>query len=187
MNDESEDELMARVASGDASAARALTLRLAPRIFAHAVRLLGDRAEAEDATQDALMKLWRIAPDWEPGRAQVGTWLYRVTANLCIDRIRRRRSADLEDASEISDDAPPVGERMTDAQRVAALEAALATLPARQRQAMVLKHLDDMPTGEVARIMDIGPRAAESLIARGRKALTARLAGRRKELGYEDD
>ncbi|SFQ66062.1 RNA polymerase sigma-70 factor, ECF subfamily [Roseivivax halotolerans] len=187
MNDESEDELMARVASGDASAARALTLRLAPRIFAHAVRLLGDRAEAEDATQDALMKLWRIAPDWEPGRAQVGTWLYRVTANLCIDRIRRRRSADLEDAPEIADEAPPVGERMTDAQRVAALEAALATLPARQRQAVVLKHLDDMPTGEVARIMDIGPRAAESLIARGRKALTARLAGRRKELGYEDD
>ncbi|SIT12342.1 RNA polymerase, sigma subunit, ECF family [Roseivivax lentus] len=185
--EESDDALLARLAAGDAAAARVLSLRLAPRVFAHAHRLLSDRAEAEDVTQEALLRLWRQAPAWRAGEAKVRTWLYRVTANLCIDRLRKLRDTGLEAAPEIADDRPGAAEAMDARARASALQAALATLPDRQRQAVVLRHLEGCDTREVARIMDIGPRAAESLIARGRRALEARLAGRREELGYGED
>ena len=71
--------------------------------------------------------------------------------------------------------------------RLAALEAGLATLPDRQRQAVVLRHLEGLANPEIAAIMGIGVEAVESLIARGKRGLTAALAGRRDELGYQDD
>ena len=77
--------------TGDRLAARALTERLVPRVLGYASRMLGgDRAEAEDVTQEAMLRLWRMAPDWRPGEAQVSTWLYRVVTNLCTDRQRAR-------------------------------------------------------------------------------------------------
>ena len=93
----------------------------------------------------------------------------------------------LDAAPEVADSAPSVTAAMTARDRAAALQAALRDLPDRQRQAVVLKHLEGHATDEVARIMDIGPRAAESLIARGRRALEARLLRRREELGYGED
>ena len=179
--------LLARYARGDAAAARALTLRLTARVFGHALRLLGNRAEAEDVTQEALMRLWRIAPDWQAERAQVSTWLYRVTANLCIDRRRRRPALPLEDAPEPPDPAPGAEARMQDQARLAALDAALQQLPDRQRQAVVLRHIEGLANPEIAAIMEISPRAVESLTARGKRALTALLSGRREDLGYDDD
>lgn len=179
--------LLRRFAAGDAAAARALTLRLTPRVFVHAFRLLGDRAEAEDVAQEAMLRLWRVAPDWREGEAQVTTWLYRVTANLATDRLRRRRGVALETVPEPEDAAPSAADGLQDAARAAALQAALAQLPARQRQAVVLRHIEGLSNPEIAAIMDISAEAVESLTARGKRALTAALAGRRAELGYEDD
>ncbi|MBP0484029.1 RNA polymerase sigma factor [Sagittula salina] len=190
MSDQTDEDLLAAYARGDASAARALTQRLAPRVLAHAYRMLrGDRAEAEDVTQEALLRLWRAAPDWRPGEAKVTTWLYRVTANLCIDRMRkgRRQGPDLDAVPEVADDAPSAVETMQQAARAEALQAALDTLPERQRQAVVLRHIEGLSNPEIARIMDIGARAVESLTARGKRALEAILSGRRAELGYEGD
>lgn len=70
---------------------------------------------------------------------------------------------------------------------MAALEAALADLPDRQRQAVVLRHLEGMTNPEIAAIMEIGVEAVESLTARGKRALAGLLSGRKDELGYEDD
>lgn len=186
----SEDEdLLAAYAAGDAQAARMLTQRLAPRVFSHAMRMLGgDRAEAEDVTQDALLRLWRAAPGWRRGEAKVSTWLYRVTANLCIDRIRRRRSGpDLDSVPEPMDEAPSAATGMQQAARAEALQQALDGLPDRQRQAVILRHIEGLSNPEIAEIMDIGARAVESLVARGKRALEAALQGRRAELGFEDD
>lgn len=189
MSDRTDEELLAAYATGRADAARTLTARLAPRVFAHASRMLGgDRAEAEDVTQEALLKLWRIAPDWRAGEAQVSTWLYRVTANLCIDRMRRRRPGPALDAiPEPEDASPSVLDEMQQRARAEALQAALNQLPDRQRQAVILRHIEGLPNPEIARIMDIGPRAVESLTARGKRALEALLMGQREALGYEDD
>ena len=182
-----DDALLVLYANGDARAARLLTLRLTPRVFAQAFRMLGDRAEAEDVTQDALMRLWKIAPDWRQGEAKVSTWLYRVTANLCTDRLRKRRSVGLDEIPEPEDDAASPAEALQDKARLDALQVALNALPDRQRQAVILRHIEGLGNPEIAEIMEISVEAVESLTARGKRALAAVLAGRKDELGYDHD
>ena len=67
MDEVSDETLLRLYANGDATAARLLTARLSPRVLGYATRLLADRAEAEDITQEAMMRLWRIAPQWRTG------------------------------------------------------------------------------------------------------------------------
>lgn len=183
-----DDALLVLFANGDPLAARQLTARLGPRTYSVALRVLGNRAEAEDVAQEAMMRLWRMAPDWQPGAAKVTTWLYRVTLNLCLDLKRRRRRgfARLDDVAEPADPAPAAPDRIQDAARSDALQAALMQLPDRQRQAVVLRHIEELSNPDIAGIMDISTEAVESLTARGKRALAAALAGRREELGYSD-
>ena len=185
--DVSDDALLVLYANGDASAARALTLRLTPKVFGHAFRVLGDRAEAEDVAQEALIRLWKQATDWRQGEAKVTTWLYRVVANLCTDRLRKGRGVALDAIPEPEDDAESPAEAMQQKSRQAALQEALMDLPDRQRQAVVLRHIEGMSNPEIAQIMDIAVEAVESLTARGKRALAKILAGRKDELGYSDD
>jgi len=187
LDDVSDETLLVLYGNGDRAAARMLTLRMGPLAFRVALRMLGDRAEAEDVAQEALLRLWKIAPDWRQGEAKVTTWLYRVVTNLATDRLRRRRGIGLDEAPEVPDGAASAVEQMIDEDRAAALEAALAQLPARQRQAVVLRHLEGLSNPEIAAAMEIGVEAVESLTARGKRALAAVLAGRREELGYGHD
>ena len=177
----SDDDLIRRYAGGDAVAARALTLRHVPRLLALARRMLADPAEAEDVAQEAMLRLWRIAPDWRTGEAAVGTWLYRVASNLCLDRLRRRR--DVGDAApEIADDAPSAFTGLARADRAAALRAEIDRLPDRQRLAITLRHFEERGNPEIAAILGVSIEAVESLLARGRRELGLRLAPRREEL-----
>jgi len=137
-------ELLARFAKGDRSAAQILTARLAPFVFAQAYRMLGDRAEAEDITQDSLLRLWHAAPDWQPGQAKVTTWLYRVASNLCIDKMRKAKRHSGEAVPELPDDRPNMERRLQDRARAQALRAALGGLSERQKQAMTLRHLEGL-------------------------------------------
>ena len=189
LSDVSDEALLALYATVDRAAARALTVRLTPRILAFAGRMLGDRTEAEDVAQEAMLRLWRIAPDWRQGEAQVSTWLYRVASNLCTDRLRGRRRGAVtmpDDAPDVADAAPGVEAALMAGDRMRALDAALAALPERQRQAVVLRHIDGLTNPEIAAVMDIGVEAVESLTARGKRSLAALLAGQRAELGYEE-
>lgn len=181
----SDEALLARYASGEPEAARLLVDRLGPRIQRLALRLLQDRAEAEDVTQEALMRLWQIAPRWVPGGAQPATWLHRVAVNLATDRLRRRRGVGLDTIDEPDDPAPSVVESMIEGQRLRALDEALALLPERQRVAVVLRHLEGMTNPEIGASMGLGVEAVESLTARGKRRLTELLMGRREELGYK--
>lgn len=182
-----DDALLVLFANGDQSAARDLTLRLTPRVLSQSFRMLGDRAEAEDVAQEALMRLWRIAPEWRQGEAKVTTWLYRVVANLCTDRLRRRRSVGLDEIAEPIDESTSAPEAMQQKARSDALQAALLKLPERQRQAVVLRHIEGLSNPEIGQIMEISAEAVESLSARGKRALSAHLTGRRTELGYTDE
>lgn len=186
-----DEALLVLYANGDRAAARMLTLRLAPRALAYAARLLADRAEAEDIAQEAMLRLWRVAPQWRQGEAKVSTWLYRVVTNLCTDRLRARQRrgpvGTAEEMEALADAAPGIEAQMIGADRRAALDAALAALPERQRLAVVLRHIEEMPNPEIAAVMEIGVEAVESLVARGKRALAAQLAGRREELGYADE
>ncbi len=182
-----EAALLRRYAAGDPAAARLLAQALTPRLYGHALRVLGDGAEAEDVTQEALLRLWRIAPDWRTGEAKVSTWLYRVVANLCTDRLRKRRSTGMDDIDEPADPTPGVEARLQAVARHDALQRALNDLPDRQRQAVVLRHIDGLTNPEIAEILDAGVEAVESLTARGKRALSLALEAQREALGYEDD
>jgi RNA polymerase sigma-70 factor, ECF subfamily len=181
----SDEALLRRYAEGDPEAARLLLDRMAPRLYRLALRLLNDAAEAEDVVQEAMLRLWRIAPRWQPGAAQPSTWVYRVAMNLATDRLRRRRGVGLDTVAEPADEKPAPFDALLEADRARALEAALAQLPDRQRQAVVLRHLEGLPNPEIAEMMGVGVEAVESLTARGKRRLAELLSARRQDLGYE--
>lgn len=176
--DETDEALLARFAAGDRFAARAITMRRTPRVLALARRMLNDPAEAEDVAQEAMMRLWRIAPDWRDGEAKVSTWLHRVTANLCIDRLRKRRGGgpSIDEIEEPMDPTPRADAVLMAGDRAAAVAKAIADLPERQRVAVTLRHFEDRSNPEIAALLEVSVEAVESLLTRGRKALARALA-----------
>jgi RNA polymerase sigma-70 factor, ECF subfamily len=182
MQDELDDALMVRAGRGDKSAFAVLVRRHLARATAIAQRILGNRSDAEEVVQEAFLRCWQKAPDWQPAespgsaakageRAQFATWLYRVLTNLCLDRRRRPQPVELEAAGEIADtrdDGFAQTERGEIGKRVAE---AMAKLPDRQRAALALCYYEDLGNIEAAAALDISIGALESLLVRGRRAL----------------
>ena len=166
---------MSALAAGDPGAAETLTSRHLDRIVAFATRMLGSDLDAEDVAQDAFTRLWEHAARWEPERARVSTWLHRVASNLCIDRLRRRRS-DVVDVDSLTSDLRdgPAG-RAEAAELGAHVRAALAALPERQRLALALCHYQGLRHDEAAAAIGVSVDALESLLARARRSMRERL------------
>lgn len=166
-------QLLSKFAVGDQGAARVLTDRLLPGVLRQAWRILGDEAEAEDVAQEAMLRLWRQAGDWRVGEARISTWLYRVTHNLCIDRIRKRRpTTAIENVAEPIDPTPSALETLTNSEESRALARAILALPERQSQAVVLRHFEGLSNPEIGERLDCSVEAVESLLARARRQLT---------------
>ena len=161
---------MARVARGDERAFQLLSRRHLPAMLGLARRILGNAAEAEDVTQEALMRVWTHAPRWQP-LAQFRTWLTRLVVNLCLDRKRRAPWVALEMAGDIVDPAPDAGERAESDERERMLATAIDKLPARQRSAIVLTYGEGMSNAQVAEILDTSVSAVETLLMRGKQNL----------------
>ncbi|HRY07133.1 MAG TPA: sigma-70 family RNA polymerase sigma factor [Hyphomicrobiaceae bacterium] len=179
--------LIARMAGGDADAFALLVKRHVGPVSAIARRMLGDDSEAEDVTQEAFLKLWRLGAGLTIDGAGVRPWLRRVVSNLAIDRIRARRRTN------VTDDVPEVA---VPAEQLKSLEGdavaervdhALQGLPERQRLALTLFHFDGLSQREVAATMDISDEAVESLLARGRRGLKVALANDWRELVAEGE
>lgn len=169
-------ELVIKFAAGDHSAARILTERLVPAIIRQAWRILGDRDEAEDVAQEVMMKLWKQADSWRVGEAKVTTWIYRVTQNLCIDRLRRKRpTSDIDQIPEPEDGRPSVLEGITTSERNQTLAAEIDQLPDRQREALFLRHFEELSNPAIADRLDCTVEAVESLLARARRQLAKKL------------
>ena len=178
-----DDTLLARFAAGDQSAARALSIRLLPGVLALARRMLNDASEAEDVAQEAMLRLWKIAPNWETGRAKPSTWLFRVTSNLCTDRLRKKRGSSLDDVAEPVDETPSAATQLQLRERADALNEAMADLPERQRIALHLRHFSERSNSEIAEILETSVEAVESLLARAKRALADRLLKHQDKLG----
>jgi RNA polymerase sigma-70 factor, ECF subfamily len=145
--------------------------------------MLADPMEAEDVAQEVFLRVWREAPRWKPGAAKFETWMHRVALNLCYDRLRRRREVPDADAGlTLADPSPLPSDALLAQQRAKRVQAALARLPERQRAAIALVHFQEETNIAAAETLEISVEALESLLARGRRALKADLAGVAQDL-----
>ncbi len=183
----SDEALLVLFGNGDRHASKQLMDRLTPRLFNYCARLLNDPAEAEDVTQEAMLRLWKIAPKWRSGEAKITTWLFHVATNLCTDRLRKKSGSGLDEIEEPVDDAPSREAVLIGQQRVDAFNRALNTLPERQKQAVVLRHIEGLSNPEIAQILELSIEAVESLTSRGKRSLKSALANQKKELGFTND
>lgn len=184
----SDSDLLARHVAGDPDAFGELVRRHRDRLWAVALRTLGDREEAADAVQDALVKAFRAAHTFR-GHSAVTTWLHRITVNACLDRARKtasRKTSPVDDAERLdqllepheSAEAPAVRQ---DLHRQ--LQEALATLPADQRAALVLVDMQGYPVAEAASILEVPTGTVKSRCARGRARLAPLVRHLRAEAG----
>jgi RNA polymerase sigma-70 factor (ECF subfamily) len=182
-DDDSDEALVARAGRGDRSAASLLIARHSARVMSVCVRVLGDKAAAEDAAQETFLKLWENAARWRPAGARFEAWLCRIATNACLDRLRRRKhEAGETEASELADGAPSALDRLSADDRRKIVEKALSRLPDRQRIAVTLCHMQDLSNAEAAAAMNISVDAVESLLRRGRIGLKDALLSMRADL-----
>lgn len=182
-----DDELVWLAGQGDARAIGALVTGKLPRVLALARRMLGDAGEAEDVAQETFVKAWRQAPLWRPGEAKFDTWLHRVALNLCHDRLRKRRESPAAEPAERIDPGPAPDRDLIARDTGRRVEAALATLPPRQREAIVLCHYQELGNIDAAGVMAISVEALESLLSRARRALRLILADVPRDDWARDD
>lgn len=171
-----ERALMARVGMGDAKAFERIVARHLPMLHALAWRMLGDASEAEDVVQESLVKLWVNAKGWQPSGGGLGAWLRRIATNACLDRLRRPRALSDEGLPERADETPLADSLIDTERRRTAVQAAILSLPDRQRAAIVLTYHEGVSNAEAASILGIGVKALESLLVRARQGLSQHLA-----------
>ena len=159
----SDEALLAGFGARDPDASAAFVRRYQSRVFGLALTVLGDRAEAEEAAQEAFLRAWRHADAYDPRRGSVATWLLVIARSVAIDRSRLRRSEPVDPSVLIGEGADPgasLEERGIAAEDAERLHSAIATLPAEQRRALLLAaffgrtareigELDGTPVGTV--------------------------------------
>ncbi|MGA5275967.1 RNA polymerase sigma factor SigM [Streptomyces cellulosae] len=172
----SDQELLTRHVEGDADAFGEIVRRHRDRLWAVALRTLGDREEAADAVQDALVSAYRAAHTFR-GQSAVTTWLHRITVNACLDRARKaasRKTAPVDDTERLEQLLEPHESSSAPAERNdlhRQLIEAMGTLPPDQRAALVLVDMQGYPVAEAARILDVPTGTVKSRCARGRARL----------------
>lgn len=168
---------MAAIADGDRRIYADTVRQHSRAIGFYAFRMLNSQSAAEDIAQETFLRLWTHADRWQAERAGISTWLHRVAHNLCIDAMRKDRSAitdELQDDVEGTQEA--LEQQIEVEMRQQRLQQALAMLPERQRSALILTHYQGLGNQAVAQIMDLSVDALESLLARTRRSLRTTLA-----------
>ncbi|MEV0253312.1 RNA polymerase sigma factor SigM [Streptomyces sp. NPDC050732] len=174
--DLSDQDLLAAHVAGDKDAFGELVRRHRDRLWAVALRTLGDREEAADAVQDALVSAYRAAHTFR-GQSAVTTWLHRITVNACLDRARKaasRKTSPIDDTERLEQLLEPEESAAAPVERRdlhRELLEALGTLPHDQRAALVLVDMQGYPVAEAARVLDIPTGTVKSRCARGRARL----------------
>ena len=184
--DDPEVRLMLRVQAGETAAFAELERRYGPRVFGYFCRQLGDRADAEDLTQEVFLRLYRSRHTYRP-RARFATWVFHITQNVARNALRSRRrrpcvrleagpSADGDLLEALLSDRGEAPSRPLERDELAGVvRAAVAGLGTRQRAAVELHQFEDRTYAEVAAELDMTPKAAKSLLYRARNQLRVSL------------
>ncbi|WP_405778864.1 RNA polymerase sigma factor SigM [Streptomyces sp. NBC_00859] len=187
-------ELLAAHVDGDPDAFGELVRRHRDRLWAVALRTLGEREEAADAVQDALVSAYRAAHTFR-GQSAVTTWLHRITVNACLDRVRKaasRKTSPVDDTERLDQLIEPHESAEAPAERQdlhREIIKAMGTLPVDQRAALVLVDMQGYPVAEAAQILNVPTGTVKSRCARGRARLlplVAHLRPNPAEEGYDD-
>jgi RNA polymerase sigma-70 factor, ECF subfamily len=181
MTSPTDEELMLRVQGGDRAAFDQLATRHLLRLRRACLRVLGDAALAEDSAQDALLRAWTRAGQYRPECGSVSAWLHRIAVNGAIDRSRSARPfTELPDslADILADSGPDAEAQLVRAERLGVLREAVAQLPTRQRDALLLTYGEGWSGQQAADALSTSTRALEGLLRRARHMLRDYLEAR---------
>jgi RNA polymerase sigma-70 factor (ECF subfamily) len=171
----SDADLIAAHVAGDPLAFTELVRRHRDRMWAIALRTLGDPEEAADAVQDAFISAFRSVGGFR-GQAQVSTWLHRIVVNACLDRIRRNRARPTSPLPDTGPGEPALAlDAMADRECRMAVDDALRALPVEQRAAIVLVDVEGYSVTETAQLLGVAEGTVKSRCARGRTRLAVLL------------
>ena len=176
-----DSELMSRVREADEEAFETIVRRYEDRVFNLAMRIIGIREEAREAAQDIFIQLWENPGAWKPS-ARFTTWLYRVTMNRSLNRLRKMKLKSLLSLSDFEPEGfPATGSTDTPEGGLIRDEETLRftrefdSLPPRQKAALHLRYMENLSVSEVAAALGTSLKSAESLIFRGKQTLRERL------------
>lgn len=182
-----DEALMASIRKGDKDALNTLMTRHMRPIYAFALNLARNPADAEDLTQETFVRCWTKAHTYKPGRVKVSTWLHTLTRNASIDAFRRRRwvleseSDTVERTLDKLPDESSLEDDLEQKEREGIFKTSLNELPERQRTALLLCYIKGFSNREAAAVLDISLDALVSLLARARRTLKLSVA--KLELG----
>ena len=172
-----ERELIQKAGSGDAYAFEQLMTAHEGKMYAVALRMCGNREDAQDCLQEAMLRVYRAMAGFK-GQSSFSTWVYRITMNSCLDELRRRKArtsvsldAMLESGFSPSDDGDTPEQSSLRAEQRRALERAIAELPEDMRAAIVLRDIQGCSYDEIAEALDANVGTIKSRISRGRERL----------------
>lgn len=169
----SDAELVVRARTGDVEAFEVLFRRHSPGVHTVALRMLGDRWGAEEATQDTFVQVWKSLGGFR-GESRFTTWVHRICVNRCL-RVLARRKERLEPLPELVDDRPGPAELTVLRDELAVVGVALARLTVGQRSALVLREFGGLSYEEVAEVLGMSLTATRSRIYRARLELVRHL------------
>lgn len=181
--DDSDAALMRRAAEGDERAFTAVMRRHKEAVYRVARRHLGDADEAFDVVQDVFVSAWRNIARYDPERP-LHAWLFRIAVNACRDRHRRRAvrsfffgAAPLEGpaGARLADEAEQVEQRTIDRDLLRRVDAAIAALPEKAREAFLLCVVEGLPQKEAADLLGVSVKAVETRVARARRLISEQL------------
>jgi RNA polymerase sigma-70 factor (ECF subfamily) len=181
--------VMGDLKDGNTSSFERLITKYEKNVFNVIYRFMGRTSDADDLSQEVFLRVWKSAPTWEPS-AKFSTWLYRITANLCLSALRDRKrggarisiDAAAEDAEsdagiEVEDtreDAPSAS--MSREELAGRVKKVIAELPESQRMAVILSRFEEQSYEEIAEAMEITVAAVKSLLSRARENIRRKLA-----------
>jgi RNA polymerase sigma-70 factor (ECF subfamily) len=171
----SDEELMSDVAHGDLSAFEQLVRRHQTSAWNVALRFLGNANDAEDIAQEAFLRILRAAHRYQP-RAAFRTYLYRIVTRLCQDHRRKASLPSCPNPDAEAGQGPSAEACVVAREECRAVREALASLPARQSEAVVLRYYERLSYDEIGEVMGASRKGVERLLTRGRAALAGLLS-----------
>ena len=180
MTEVSEKKIIEKVLGGDANAFEELVLKYEKTVYNLALRMVGDRDDAFDMTQEAFIKAYGSLSSFR-GDSKFSVWIYRITTNVCLDFLRSKSrkqqvsltvSDDDEDAQlDIPDPSSDPEQQLMQKMSMQSVEEGLKTLPDKQRQILVMRELGGMSYAEIGKALSIEEGTVKSRIFRARKRL----------------